>query len=50
MPDLLVQLGSGATLRGSIVDDGTSAGLEVFSIHDYIHVVCKKSGHYATQL
>ena len=50
MPDLLVQLGSGATLRGSIVDDGTTDGLEVFAIHDFIHVLCKKSGHYAINL
>ena len=50
MPDLLVQLGSGATVRGSIVYNGTSEGLEVFSAHDYIHVVCKKNGSYATHL
>jgi hypothetical protein len=50
MSDLLVQLSSGATVRGSIVDDGTSEGLQVFSAHDYIHVVCKKSGNYATHL
>ena len=50
MTDLLVQLGSGATVRGSIVHNGTSEGLEVFSAHDYIHVVCKKSGNYATHL
>ena len=50
MPDLLVQLGSCATVRGSIVNDGTLDGLEVFSVHDYIHVLCKKSGNYATYL
>jgi hypothetical protein len=50
MPDLLVQLDADATVRGTIVDDGTSDGLDVFSIYDYIHVVCKKSGNYATRL
>jgi hypothetical protein len=50
MSDLLVQLGSGATVRGNIVHDGTSDGLQVFSAYDYIHVVCKKRGHYAINL
>ena len=50
MPDLLVHLDAGATVRGSIVDDGTSDGLYVFAVYDYIHVVCKKNGNYATRL
>jgi hypothetical protein len=50
MPDLLVQLDAGATVRGVVVDDGTSNGLDVYGIYDFIHVVCKKSGKYASRL
>jgi hypothetical protein len=50
MPDLLVQLDAGATVRGVVVDDGTSDGLDVYAIYDFIHVVCKKSGNYASRL
>jgi len=50
MPDLLVHLDVGATVRGSIVDDGTSDGLYVFAVYDYINVVCNKNGNYATHL
>ncbi len=50
MPDLLVHIDVGATVRGNIVDNGTSQGLEVYSVYDYINVVCKKDGNYATCL
>ena len=50
MPDLLVQLDVGVTVRGVIVDDGTSKGLDVFAVYDFINVVCKRNGKYAASL
>jgi len=65
MPDLLVQLDAGMTIRGTIIHDfeyspltrvnynfipQNDDGVEVFSAHDCIMVLCNKSKAYARQL
>jgi hypothetical protein len=64
MPDLLVQLGGGAPVRGTMVRDGrkhvhgqnlgsvkgSSCGHEVFSALDFIAAVCMMERKYARKL
>ena len=64
MPDLLVELGGGVPVRGTIVRDGqtrvhgqnlgsvkgSSHGRELFSALDFIAVVCKVQRKYASTL
>ena len=64
MPDLLVELGGGVPVRGTIVRDeqkhvhgqnlgsvkGSSLGREVFSAFDFIAVVCQIQIKYARNL
>ena len=52
MYDLLVQLDTGGTIRGTIMWDPDDPGpdIEVYSVHDSIAVMSKKSRAYASQL
>jgi hypothetical protein len=46
MSELLLKLSEDATVRGTI----TSEGIQVFSVYDFINLVCEKSGNYSKQL
>jgi hypothetical protein len=52
MYDLLVKLDTGGTIRGTIMWDPDNPGpdIEVYSAHDSIAVMSKKSRAYASQL